>query len=89
MKTTTTTKRRTPKKAELLYIKADLAGKVVPITRCGFCGEGPSSGKVDLLVASKQGGAYICQDCVADALKTLLQNRPNYKTLVRRLLNRL
>lgn len=68
-----------------MFTTESLRQKVVPIQRCGFCGCGSDHKDVDLLVASKLPGVYICQGCIAMAVGTLLDNRPKYKEPLRRL----
>lgn len=59
------------------YTRQQLAEKVIPLVRCGFCGK--SKDDAGLLIASSLPGVYICDGCLALALATLVQYRPEQR----------
>ncbi len=61
--------------------------KVIPIKRCSWCLTQVET--VDLLVASKVPGVYICTSCVTATVTTVVRHRPAYHAKFVRLLKRI
>ncbi len=70
----------------MLNGNAKASGKVVPIVRCSFCGCGHDHEGVEVLLASKLPGVYICQGCVALSISTLVKHDPSHRAKLGKLL---